>query len=89
MTFEDIIHRARLESSNLIKNFKWEKIDMQKDYAELLNQLVSGELQTLQISSEEFMEFQTAYMNFESRKKIVGEAQANGIVVYHFENGPK
>ncbi|MGF7437273.1 hypothetical protein [Lentilactobacillus senioris] len=62
---------------------------MQKDYAELLRQLASGELATLQITADEFMEFQSAYMNFESRKKIVGEAQANGIIVYHFENGPK
>lgn len=62
---------------------------MPKDYAELLRQLASGELTTLQITADEFMEFQSAYMNFESRKRIVGEAQANGVIVYHFENGPK
>ena len=62
---------------------------MDRDYAELLRQLAAGEITELEISKEEFSQFQPAFMNFESRKKIVGEAETNGVVVYHFENASK
>lgn len=33
------------------------------------------------------MDFQAIYMKFESRKRITGEADVNGVITYKYENG--
>ncbi|WP_288528529.1 hypothetical protein [uncultured Secundilactobacillus sp.] len=59
---------------------------MEKDYSELMTQLKSGELDALEVHPDEFMAFYEAYMAFESRKRIVGAAEKNGIITYHYDH---
>ncbi|WP_172187295.1 hypothetical protein [Lentilactobacillus kribbianus] len=60
---------------------------MTKNYQELLEQLVNKEIESFQINPAEFMDFQAIYMKFESRKRITGEADVNGVITYKYENG--
>ncbi|EEI19131.1 hypothetical protein [Lentilactobacillus hilgardii] len=55
------------------------------DYKKLLNQLESGEIEKIIVHPEEFMTFQTAYMNFGKRKRIIGTADQGGVITYVFE----
>ncbi|KRM06790.1 MAG: hypothetical protein ABF804_09725 [Liquorilactobacillus ghanensis] len=57
-----------------------------RNYQELLNKLVNGELDELKIEPQEFMDFQTAFMNFRQRKRIIGIAQRHGTIYYHYRN---
>ncbi|WP_252898919.1 hypothetical protein [Secundilactobacillus odoratitofui] len=51
---------------------------MAEDYANLMAQLKSGELDEFTVEPADFMAFQTAYMSFESRKRIIGKAEKKG-----------
>lgn len=53
----------------------------------LLKQLRAGEIEELQITTAEFMDFQKVLMEYSHRKKVVGTALRGGGVVYHYENG--
>lgn len=56
------------------------------DYTALLNQLRDGEIKELTIKPAEFFLFQQAFMDYETRKRIIGTAGDQGIVVYHYDN---
>ncbi|KRL00252.1 hypothetical protein [Liquorilactobacillus capillatus] len=58
---------------------------MEKNYQELLEQLVNGQVESLVITPKEFMDFQAAFMNFQHRKSIVGNAQRGGDIIYKRE----
>ncbi|MHA8263172.1 hypothetical protein ACYATO_05650 [Lactobacillaceae bacterium Melli_B3] len=58
---------------------------MDTNYAELLKQLKNGEIQEIEVDPKSFMAFQAAFMDFESRKRVVGMASRDGKITYHFE----
>ncbi|MHA8110042.1 hypothetical protein ACYATP_00750 [Lactobacillaceae bacterium Melli_B4] len=58
---------------------------MDTNYAELLKQLKNGEIQEIEVDPKSFMAFQSAFMDFESRKRVVGMASRDGKITYHFE----
>ncbi|KRN90375.1 hypothetical protein [Ligilactobacillus ceti] len=51
---------------------------MEKDYRKLLEDLYHKKIEYLDISAEEYMQFQKEYVNFEYRKNILGKAQKRG-----------
>ncbi|CAM2877300.1 hypothetical protein [Fructilactobacillus fructivorans] len=56
------------------------------DFTKLLNQLKDGEIKDLTINPKDFPEFQQAFMNFPTRKRIVGKASEKGILTYHYSS---
>ncbi|MFT8902596.1 hypothetical protein [Liquorilactobacillus nagelii] len=60
----------------------------ERNYQELLDKLVAGEIDEIKIEPKEFMSFQVALMNFRQRKRIVGIAHQQGIVYYHYNDNP-
>lgn len=59
------------------------------DYTQLMEALRTGERQEFSVAPEDFMAFQTAYMNYEYRKRIIGMAGLGGRVIYHFDQDDK
>ncbi len=59
----------------------------EKDYTEMLNRLKNGELKNIKIKPDEFVVFQRAFMNFDTRKSIFGKAHQNGEITYFYERG--
>ena len=59
---------------------------MDKDYGQLLQQLRSGEIKQLEISTDEFMDFQKVLMEYSHRKKVIGKAKRGGGAIYHYEH---
>lgn len=57
---------------------------MTKNYTQLLEDLKDGKIDKLEITTEEFMDFQREYMNFGHRKNVVGTAKRNGGAIYHY-----
>lgn len=57
-----------------------------EDYANLMAKLKSGEIDEFTVEPDEFMTFQKAYMQFESRKRVVGRADKGGQIVYHYDH---
>ncbi|USS92926.1 hypothetical protein M8332_04770 [Fructilactobacillus ixorae] len=49
-----------------------------------LEQLQNGDLQELTVQPDQFFIFQQAFMDYPTRKRVVGTAQENGVVVYHY-----
>mgnify|MGYP003365988574 CR=1 FL=1 len=58
---------------------------MARDFSNLLEQLRQGTIKELTVEPDEFSEFQPIYMKYDQRKRVIGSAQRNGKVVYHFE----
>lgn len=56
---------------------------MAKDFKKLLDDLYTGKIKELDVSQEDFMEFQPIYMAFQYRNFIVGKAKRGGGAVYH------
>ena len=50
----------------------------------MLNDLVAGKRQTIEVDESNFFAFNQAWKTFNLRKQIVGEAQINGHVIYRF-----
>ncbi|KRL97745.1 hypothetical protein [Liquorilactobacillus satsumensis] len=59
---------------------------MEEEYQRSLEDLVAGKLDKLEVTAADFMKFQPVLMNFQQRKRIVGIAQRNGVITYHYEN---
>ncbi|MBW1605389.1 hypothetical protein [Lactobacillus sp. Sy-1] len=57
---------------------------METNYSELLTKLKNGDIDKIEVAPKSFMAFQNAFMEFESRKRVVGTASLDGKVVYHF-----
>jgi len=60
-----------------------------QDYNQLLEKLESGEIEKIEVKPESFMAFQTAYMNFDHRKRVVGSATEGGVITYVYERDDK
>lgn len=60
--------------------------DQNQDFGRLLEKLESGEIDKIKVKPESFMQFQTAYMNFDHRKRVIGSATEGGVVTYVYEN---
>ncbi|EKK20093.1 hypothetical protein B808_1015 [Fructilactobacillus florum 8D] len=54
------------------------------DFTKRLDELRTGELDSLTVTPDQFFYFQQAFMDYETRKRIVGEAATDGVVVYHY-----
>ncbi|AYF92404.1 hypothetical protein D7I45_02320 [Apilactobacillus bombintestini] len=57
-----------------------------KNYTELLNDLKDNKISELVIKPDEFTDFQVAFMNFDTRKRVVGKASQNGIITYTYQS---
>ncbi|GAF36396.1 hypothetical protein [Lentilactobacillus farraginis] len=56
------------------------------DFEKQLKQLETGEIKKIVVQPEAFMAFQTAYMNYDKRKRIIGTAGQGGVITYIFEH---
>lgn len=60
---------------------------MSESYKELLDQLVSQEISTIEVSKEDFLAFREAWAEHPARTQIVGEAHLGGDVTYRWQAG--
>ncbi|MFB9769713.1 hypothetical protein [Lactiplantibacillus modestisalitolerans] len=54
-----------------------------------MEDLRTGKRESFTVDPADFMAFQQAYMQYEYRKRIIGMADLEGHVVYHFEKDGK
>ncbi len=59
------------------------------DYEQLMEDLRTGKRESLSVDPADFMAFHEAYMGYEYRKRIIGMADLDGHVVYHFDKDGK
>ncbi len=59
------------------------------DYTQLMEALRHGERDSFTVTPDEFMAFHDAYMKYEYRKRVIGTADLDGRIVYHFEKDGK
>lgn len=59
------------------------------DYVIELDRLRKHEIQNLEVTNAEFPQFREAWLQQKYRDHIVGEAQRNGDVIYHWEEKEK
>ncbi len=59
------------------------------DYRQLMEDLRTGERASFSVDPADFMAFHEAYMSYEYRKRIIGMADLDGHVVYHFDKDGK
>lgn len=52
------------------------------DYHQILEQLVTGDLNEYKVEAKDAFEFQNALRNFEKRQNITGTAQRGGAIIY-------
>ncbi|WP_461213003.1 hypothetical protein [Lacticaseibacillus sp. GG6-2] len=57
---------------------------MTPDYTQLMDQLRAGEIDQIAIDPSTFNAFRTAWTNYPARKEIVGTAQREGKIIYHY-----
>ena len=62
---------------------------METDYTQLMEDLRTGKREDFSVTPEQFMLFHNAYMNYEYRKRIIGIADLDGRITYHFEQDGK
>lgn len=48
-----------------------------------------GERDSFTVTPDEFMAFHDTYMKYEYRKRVIGTADLDGRIVYHFEKDGK
>ncbi|GAA2967224.1 hypothetical protein [Lentilactobacillus parakefiri] len=60
-----------------------------QDYQQQLEKLESGEIDKIEVKPESFMAFQTAYMNFDHRKRVIGSATEGGVITYVYDRDDK
>ncbi|AYM02868.1 hypothetical protein [Levilactobacillus yiduensis] len=59
---------------------------MAKDFTDLMNQLKDKKLDEFEVTPEEFPAFQKAFMAFETRKRVVGQAHKGGKLIYRYDD---
>lgn len=59
------------------------------EYQALLEQLQHGKISQLEISKEEFMQFQPVLMQFAKKKSVVGHAKRGGGAIFTFNDQSK
>ncbi|WP_382339087.1 hypothetical protein [Levilactobacillus tongjiangensis] len=60
--------------------------ELDKDYTDLMNQLKDKKIDSFTVTPAEFPAFQRAFMAFETRKRVVGQAEKNGQLIYHYDH---
>ncbi|ATU71312.1 hypothetical protein CT113_13660 [Levilactobacillus brevis] len=56
-----------------------------KDFTALMNQLKDQEIEQFEVTPEEFPAFQKAFMAFDTRKRVIGQAEKGGTLIYHYD----
>ncbi|WP_125573642.1 hypothetical protein [Levilactobacillus huananensis] len=59
---------------------------MAEDFTDLLNQLKDGKIDQFDVTPASFPAFQKAFMAFDTRKRVVGQAHKDGKLVYHYDH---
>ncbi|WP_195514403.1 hypothetical protein [Enterococcus sp. 1001283B150225_161107_E12] len=54
-------------------------------YEQMIQELMDGKIQKIEVKREEVMAFREAWLKIENRKFIVGKAELNGNVTYHYD----
>ncbi|MFC6295457.1 hypothetical protein ACFQH1_09625 [Lactiplantibacillus daoliensis] len=62
---------------------------MATDFHQLMEDLRTGKQASFSVEPKDFMSFHAAYMSYEYRKRIIGMADLDGHVVYHFDKDGK
>ncbi|UIF30375.1 hypothetical protein KB236_05440 [Levilactobacillus brevis] len=57
-----------------------------RDFTELMNQLKDKKIEQFEVTPEDFPAFQKAFMAFETRKRVVGQAEKGGKLIYHYDH---
>ncbi|WP_395361622.1 hypothetical protein [Levilactobacillus parabrevis] len=56
-----------------------------RDFTDLMNQLKDKKIEQFEVTPEDFPAFQKAFMAYETRKRVVGKAEKNGKLIYHYD----
>ena len=59
---------------------------MARDFTDLMNQLKEGKIDQFEVEPAEFQAFQQAYMAFDTRKRVIGQAHKNGKLIYRYDH---
>ncbi|NLR10563.1 MULTISPECIES: hypothetical protein [Lactobacillaceae] len=59
---------------------------MDRDFTDLMNQLKDKKIDQFEVTPTDFPAFQKAFMAFETRKRVVGQAQKDGKLIYHYDH---
>ncbi|MBE6173090.1 MULTISPECIES: hypothetical protein [Enterococcus] len=54
-------------------------------YEQMIQELMDGKIQKIEVKREEVMAFREAWLKIENRKFVVGKAELNGNVTYHYD----
>ncbi|MGM0108106.1 hypothetical protein [Enterococcus sp. AZ172] len=54
-------------------------------YEQMIQELMDGKIQKIEVKREEVMVFREAWLKIENRKFVVGKAELNGNVTYHYD----
>lgn len=54
-------------------------------YESLIQELIDGKIEKIDVTREEVMLFREAWLKIENRKFIVGKARLNGSVTYYYD----
>lgn len=54
-------------------------------YEQMIQELMDGKIKKIEVKREEVMAFREAWLKIENRKFIVGKAELNGNVTYHYD----
>ena len=54
-------------------------------YEQMIQELMDGKIQKIEVKREEVMSFREAWLKIENRKFVVGKAELNGNVTYHYD----
>lgn len=54
-------------------------------YEQMIQELMDGKIQNIEVKREEVMAFREAWLKIENRKFVVGKAELNGNVTYHYD----
>lgn len=59
---------------------------MARDFTDLMNQLKERKIDQFEVEPAEFQAFQRAYMAFDTRKRVIGQAHKNGKLIYRYDH---
>ncbi|WP_125766844.1 hypothetical protein [Lapidilactobacillus wuchangensis] len=57
---------------------------MALNYHQLIDDLINGKINELSVPPADFMAFRDIWQDLPQRTEIVGNAQRNGTIIYHF-----
>lgn len=59
---------------------------VERDFTDLMNQLKDKKIAQFEVTPADFPAFQKAFMAYETRKRVVGKAEKNGKLIYHYDH---